>query len=157
EIGRFLAGEPAHARSVGEVERFWRWCGRNPVVAGLVSTVAFLLIIVTAGALVVAARERKTGAAAEAQRQVTLALMREAGPVAQYRALQNLQSRQASEITIAICEELLSIVQNKAGWVPEDANDFIVDRSGRRYFRRLVQLVGPRKLVVVAVAVPETA
>ncbi len=36
---------PTTARSVGQAERFWRWCSRNPAVAGLAASVAFALVL----------------------------------------------------------------------------------------------------------------
>lgn len=35
ELNRFLSGMPIEARPVGRVERFGRWCRRNPLVAAL--------------------------------------------------------------------------------------------------------------------------
>jgi non-specific serine/threonine protein kinase/serine/threonine-protein kinase len=49
EIGRFLKHEPIHARPVGALERTWRWCRRNPLVASLVSAVSVLLLISAIG------------------------------------------------------------------------------------------------------------
>jgi serine/threonine-protein kinase len=71
----FLAGETIRARPVGRTERLWRWCKRNPQVAGLSAVVLVLLTTVaigsTAAALRVAAEKRvaedNAAAAREAQ------------------------------------------------------------------------------------------
>jgi WD40 repeat protein len=46
DLERFLADEPIRARRAGPAERLWRWCRRNPVVAGLT---AALVVVFLAG------------------------------------------------------------------------------------------------------------
>ena len=48
DLRRWLADEPVQARRMGLVERAVRWCRRNPVVAGLSTTIVLLLIAVAA-------------------------------------------------------------------------------------------------------------
>jgi eukaryotic-like serine/threonine-protein kinase len=56
DLERFQLGEPILARPVGGVERFWRWCRRNPRIALLTGAVAILLISVTAVSATAAVR-----------------------------------------------------------------------------------------------------
>jgi WD40 repeat protein/serine/threonine protein kinase len=49
DLRRFLAGESIRARPVANVERLWRWCRRNPLIAGLTGTVAASLLLGLAG------------------------------------------------------------------------------------------------------------
>jgi eukaryotic-like serine/threonine-protein kinase len=60
DLQRFLRGEPIRARPIGRLERSWRWCRRNPLVAGLVTAVGVSLIAgtVTASYFAVQAGQR---------------------------------------------------------------------------------------------------
>jgi tetratricopeptide (TPR) repeat protein len=52
DLERWLAGQPIQARPIGRLARLWRWCRRNPKVAGLMGFVALLVIVVVVGSLV---------------------------------------------------------------------------------------------------------
>ena len=78
DLRRFQENKPIAARPVGAVQRTWRWCRRNPVVAALTGAVAVALIAGTAMAwfLAVKADDRAREAARQAQRaEEALALM----------------------------------------------------------------------------------
>jgi serine/threonine protein kinase len=49
DLQRYVNGEPIQARPIGSTERAWRWCKRNPRVAGLLATVGGLLLLIAAG------------------------------------------------------------------------------------------------------------
>ena len=44
DLKRFVDGHPIHARPASQVERFWKWTHRNPVVASLAASVVLLLL-----------------------------------------------------------------------------------------------------------------
>ena len=54
DLRRYQAGEPIVARPVGPAERAWRWCRRNPALAGLMAAVTVSLLAVAGSALAVA-------------------------------------------------------------------------------------------------------
>ncbi len=47
EFDRYLNGQPIASRRIGKFDRSWRWCKRNPIVAGLLAAVASTMVIGT--------------------------------------------------------------------------------------------------------------
>jgi len=54
ELGRFLRHEPIHARPITRAERTWRWCRRNPAIAGFAAATIVLLLAVAIGSPILA-------------------------------------------------------------------------------------------------------
>jgi len=74
DLGRFQASEPIVARPVGSLERGWRWCRRNPVVAGSLGAAAAALVAVAGLSLLYAHRQARD---AESIRQLAVEKARE--------------------------------------------------------------------------------
>jgi serine/threonine protein kinase/WD40 repeat protein/tetratricopeptide (TPR) repeat protein len=44
DLRRFVEDEPIHARTISVPERTWRWCRRNPAMAGLIAAVVLVTV-----------------------------------------------------------------------------------------------------------------
>ncbi len=90
DLALFLTGQPITARPVGRLDRTWRWCKRNPVVAGLS---ACLLTALVAGATI------STYFAVDAVQQKDQALFERARALAERnRADENARQKEAAAL-----------------------------------------------------------
>jgi len=64
DLQRFRDGRPILARRSSALERAWRWCRRNPAVAGWLASVAVLLILLAVGSSLAALRLQRAERAA---------------------------------------------------------------------------------------------
>ena len=74
DLARFLSGRPVVARPIGALGRSWRWCQRNPVVAGLLVTVVASLLIGTGVSLYYAGQEREARLDADKRKSEAIAI-----------------------------------------------------------------------------------
>jgi WD40 repeat protein len=56
DLERWLAGQPIHARPVGPVEQFTRWCRRQPALATALGLSLVLLLVVVVGTAIAGVR-----------------------------------------------------------------------------------------------------
>jgi WD40 repeat protein len=90
DLRRFMADEPIQARRSSAAERYARWARRNPVIAMLGAVLTAVLVVATAGSLIIAGRmavlAEKHRNAATAERLVRQAAVRTANAEAAARA-----------------------------------------------------------------------
>ena len=59
DLANWLARRPITARPVGQAERFWHWCRRNPAVTALTATVALALVLAAVVSLLYAFQQNR--------------------------------------------------------------------------------------------------
>jgi WD40 repeat protein/serine/threonine protein kinase len=69
ELGRFLRNEPIRSRPVGAAEKLWRWCARNPKLAGALGALAAALVVGVSGIVWQWQRAEDLATAERAQRE----------------------------------------------------------------------------------------
>lgn len=97
ELDRWLQGRPINARPVGLIGRGWRWCRREPVLAGAAGSVAFLLLIIATGALLHGRRMANAGRQISSQ----AAQLRDRNTVLQLKDAETLFERGESARAVA--------------------------------------------------------
>jgi WD40 repeat protein/tRNA A-37 threonylcarbamoyl transferase component Bud32 len=127
DLEHWLAGRPINARPVGPAGRVWRWCQREPVLAGAVGFAALALVLFALGAGIFAiyrertSRDLETAASdlrdalnvSEEQRHKAVVAGNEAVAAnqqlrkEQYRAYLNLVQREYEDNHLARVRELL--------------------------------------------------
>ena len=78
DLERYLNGRPIQARRVGDAERLWRWCQRNPLLAVALGSVATLLVGISLVSLWFSAKLHHELTLSEAARQAEIAANRTA-------------------------------------------------------------------------------
>jgi tRNA A-37 threonylcarbamoyl transferase component Bud32 len=84
DLGRFVRGEPVHARNIGALGRGWRWCRRKPALAALSAVLVLAALGGLAGILFQWRRAevaRRDVVAGDVQIRQLLAELVEASPV----------------------------------------------------------------------------
>lgn len=152
DLGRWLEGEPIEARPIGRLERTWRWCRRNPLVAGLLATLVLIgvaaFVSVTSQWLVAqsALRRMQQAQAERAMAQVD-ALMK-AAPDSLSSLLDSLEPYQeqiAPRLRELLARQDLSDVERlraSLALLP-------LDPSQAAYLRERLLSVGPDELLAV--------
>jgi WD40 repeat protein len=110
DLQRWQAGEPIAARPVGSLERGWRWCRRNPGMAGLLAALALCLLAGTTLSTILALRARASADRAdqESGRARTSALEAEHSAGQARNALREANRNRAEltlEHALKLCEQ----------------------------------------------------
>jgi len=123
DLRRFARGEPILARRVGPVERGWRWCRRNPAVAG---SAALAGAAITLGSFGVAWQANQ---AEHARQQAQLQFQRFAAEADEkFQLIKDLMERVPEEER-AQDERLQSALASYQNWLAEEPSDVTAQAS----------------------------
>lgn len=107
DLGRFLSDEPILARRIGPLERLTRWSRRNPAIASLTATVMLLLVLITAGSIITAARLNLAAAHERQARQDAVAAQKRAEDSARSEHEARTEAERAAGEAEAVVEYLI--------------------------------------------------
>jgi len=116
EFGRYLEGRPLVARPVGRLERGWRWCRRNPLVASLSAMLVALVIAIPVISISYAVKLKESLSKEEAAR---------AEAVAQEKQTQRALGRSRRSMH----NTQLSLVRNALRDNPRHATELLEDET----------------------------
>jgi tRNA A-37 threonylcarbamoyl transferase component Bud32/tetratricopeptide (TPR) repeat protein len=132
DLERWLAGKPIVARPLNHAARTWRWCRRNPVVAGMSGIIVLLLaagVVALAVGYVLVGQQREIAEAKsqEADRQRKLALDNLRSIIADINDLENRRPELddlRQDLLIRVQTYLSAILDDPAHAVQADETDF---------------------------------
>jgi tetratricopeptide (TPR) repeat protein len=118
DLRRHAAGESILARPVGSGERLWRWCRRNPRLAGAVAAISLLLLVVSIGSTWAALTIRQERNQKEAERQAAVAAREEADRARQLAQKNEVLAAEQADLALGTLNTLIFQVQHRLGKGP---------------------------------------
>ena len=125
DLRRFLGGEPIIARPVGQIERAWRWCRRNPRIAIptaasiLLFLIAFGITVGSAWALASLNEDLKTQTKhAQTQERIATEKAKEATDAQVEEKAARELADQRTEVTLSTVKRVVSTLKSNVRTAP---------------------------------------
>jgi serine/threonine-protein kinase len=132
DLDRFLTDEPILARPIGNVERLWRWCRRNPTLAAASAAIFSLLLIVSVGSTWAAIAIRAEKARAEQN-----ALKAKASEsVAERRKAVAEENEKKAKVSEKLAEDQAELALSTLGLLITKVQDQLAKQPGVQQLRR---------------------